>query len=1194
MAERSANFGFLEKHDPIFLDLAAAAERAFAPDPATTVLKLRQLGEAFAQHAAAACGLYTGPQASQLDLLRALEASAVVEGKTRDLFHQLRRAGNRTAHEFTADHRIALDQLRMARQLALWFHRTFGGAAGKQYKPGPFVPPEDPNAKLLAREEEMQRLRTALVEAQEKVAVQEQLAKAEAEVRVAAEEAARKAEAERAEWEQLAASYDLELQQTQAKFATALLEKQKAVEQSGDLQPTVQEQVAAASSQATAALELSESDTRLLIDDQLRLAGWEADSELLRWANGTRPQKGKNMAISEWKTASGPADYVLFVGLTPVAIIEAKKKNKNVPAALEQAKRYSRDYRFEAGQQLAPGAYKYTALDQGHALARDANVDSIDLPFGWFAMEDRGSLLTYKVPLLFSCNGREYHRQVETESGIWFLDARRKTNHPRALIDWYTPEGVLRLLDQDATAADQKLTEEPTDYLGLRDFQLAAIRAAEAAIAAGKRQVLLAMATGTGKTRTTIGLIYRLLKAGRFRRVLFLVDRGALGEQAQNAFKDMRLEANQTFANIFEVKELGDIKPDPSTRVHVATIQGMVRRALWPSDDEERVPVDRYDLIIVDESHRGYNLDKEMTEGEVEMRGFADYVSTYRRVLDHFDAVKVGLTATPALHTRDIFGDPVFTYSYREAVVDGWLIDHEPPVRLMTKLAQKGIHFEQGDEVTILKRGGVKQLALLPDEMDFEVADFNRKVVAPNFTKVVCDVLAEYLDPAGAAKTLIFCVTDSHADSVVDALKAALEKQWGEVDDGVVLKITGSTDKYMEQIRRYRNEKLPSIAVTVDLLTTGIDVPTISNLVFLRRVKSRILYEQMLGRATRLCPEINKEVFRIFDCVDIYKALEDVTDMKPVVTNVNIGFDTLVGELLDPKAQTLPGTEPSRTHADDVLDQLVARLRRSARRYRAIDAPPENLDQLLSSINDLTGYDLNGLATSLANMSPSDARAFFTGKPQLADLILQSFDAMRGFGDTAFLATHTDDLVEVAHGYGEAKKPEDYLEAFGRYVAENKNKIDALRVVLTRPRDLTRAQLKELRLELAAHGYTEAALRTAWRETTNADIAASIIGFIRQRALGSALIPYEDRVDRALQRVLSLQAWSPGQKSWLDRIAKQLKKEVIVDYAAFETGAFKAKGGYKALDKTLDGKLDQVLDAFGDAIWESDERAVSR
>ena len=137
-----------------------------------------------------------------------------------------------------------------------------------------------------------------------------------------------------------------------------------------------------------------------------------------------------------------------------------------------------------------------------------------------------------------------------------------------------------------------------------------------------------------------------------------------------------------------------------------------------------------------------------------------------------------------------------------------------------------------------------------------------------------------HIDPEQDEKTLLFCATDEHADSVVDIFKKELTTKFGSVDDAAVVKITGATDRYLEVIRRYRNERHPNIAVTVDLLTTGIDIPKIANLVFLRRVRSRILYEQMIGRATRLCAEIGKERFRIFDAVDLYSALKDVTDMS--------------------------------------------------------------------------------------------------------------------------------------------------------------------------------------------------------------------------------------------------------------------------------------------------------------------------
>ena len=152
--------------------------------------------------------------------------------------------------------------------------------------------------------------------------------------------------------------------------------------------------------------------------------------------------------------------------------------------------------------------------------------------------------------------------------------------------------------------------------------------------------------------------------------------------------------------------------------------------------------------MVVDECHRGYLLDREMSDAELSFRGQDDYISKYRRVLEYFDAVKIGLTATPALHTTEIFGDPIFTYSYREAVIDGYLIDHEPPVRIETALARGGIVFEKDEQLDLLNtRTGEIDLAHAPDEIRFEVEQFNKQVVTPEFNRVVAEELANHIDP---------------------------------------------------------------------------------------------------------------------------------------------------------------------------------------------------------------------------------------------------------------------------------------------------------------------------------------------------------------------------------------------------------------------------------------------------------------
>lgn len=743
---------------------------------------------------------------------------------------------------------------------------------------------------------------------------------------------------------------------------------------------------------------------------------------------------------------------------------------------------------------------------------------------------------------------------------------RRSQNLSRPLKNWYSPQDLIDTLDQDIESAQRQLEHEGFDYnFGLRPYQQQAIRAVESALAEAARTLLLAMATGTGKTKTSIALVYRLLKTKRFRRILFLVDRTALGEQAENAFKETRMESLQPFADIFDVKELKDAEPDRDTKVHIATIQGMVKRLLYPADDAQVLTAGQYDCIVVDECHRGYLLDREMSETELTFRDLNDYVSKYRRVLDFFDAVKIGLTATPALHTTEIFGAPVFTYSYREAVIDGWLIDHEPPIRIKTALSEEGITWNAGEDIEIFDSvTGQLDLIHASDELHVEVEQFNRRVVTEPFNQVVCEQLAQYIDPELPEKTLIFCVRDSHADIVVDQLKQALTEQYGAVDDDEVVKITGKADKPAELIRRFRNEPSPKIAVTVDLLTTGIDVPPICNLVFIRQVNSRILFEQMLGRATRRCDEIGKEVFRVFDAVNLYENIAPVSTMKPVVANPKLSFEQLVNDLDSVTASNA---------VEEVIDQLVAKLQRKRRHLSETQS---------EAIEQMAGMPVNDIAQHLQDSSPEDAAQWLRDRREIAQML----DRRDGGRAPILVSHHADQLRAIEQGYGEATRPEDYLESFEAFLRDNMNKLPALMVVTQRPRELSREQLKSLRLALDTAGFGEVTLRSAWRDKTNEDIAASIIGFIRQAALGDPLVPYGDRVDRAMKQIKASQAWTPPQRKWLERIGKQLKKEYIVDRDAFDQGAFREQGGFKRINKVFEGKLESILSEIKASLWQ--------
>ena len=429
-----------------------------------------------------------------------------------------------------------------------------------------------------------------------------------------------------------------------------------------------------------------------------------------------------------------------------------------------------------------------------------------------------------------------------------------------------SPTGIMELLEQNISVGNENLQKMSFDLLcdrdglNLRDYQLKAVQAVENAVIAGQKNILLAMATGTGKTRTILGMIYRFLKSGRFRRILFLVDRNSLGEQAQDVFKEVKLEDLMTLEEIYNIKKLEERNFEKETRIQVATVQSMVKRIIY--NEENFIPaVTDYDLIIINEAHRGYILDKEISE----------------------------------------------------------------------------------------------------DELNFDVENFNRQVVNENFNRVILEEISKSIDPDGLGKTLIYAVDDKHADLIVQILKEIYSTKG--VSNEAVMKITGSVGdkrRINEAIRKFKNERYPNIVVTVDLLTTGIDVPQIDKLVFMSRVKSRILFEQMLGRATRLCPEIGKTHFEIYDAVGVYESLEPVSEMRPVVVNPTENFSSLLEKLK---------ISDDDKQIQKQINQIIGKLQRTKNKFSSSDL--ENFKSLSG------GKTPEQFADEVKKLSPQVAKNFY-------------------------------------------------------------------------------------------------------------------------------------------------------------------------------------------------------------------------
>ncbi|MFD1409459.1 type I restriction-modification system endonuclease [Kroppenstedtia eburnea] len=1081
-----SNFSFLTERWPLLADLGEAGERNLHPDPNTTLFKLRLFGEKMARIIYAEEKPAAVEPHNQNERLRVLGREADLPREVISMFHSLRQKGNDAVHEGIGTIQEAKSLLKIAHKLSVWFMQTYGDW---DFRPEPYREPEPrPEPEAIRREIE------------EKYRKEQEQRERELEQKLAAE---------------------LERMRLSTLSHGEMLNRRAQARRAADR------------------LDLTEEETRRIIDEQLAMAGWEADSRRLRYARGARPEKGKNQAIAEWPTACGPADYALFIGLRLVGLVEAKKISKNIPSDLEQAKEYARHVEVQGEEE---------------GITRWGD---------------------YRVPFVFATNGRDYFQQVEEQSGIWYQDLRSRRNRGRALPAWFSPEDLQEKLSQDEEQALERLAEEEFGYLGLRPYQEQAIQAVERGIREGRRELLLAMATGTGKTRTAIGLLYRLIKSKTCRRILFLVDRTALGEQAENAFKESPLENYRTFAQIFELQGLQEKVPHPETKVHIQTVQGMVSR-LFKSGGEAGVPsVGLYDCIIVDEAHRGYKLDKEMGEVELLFRDQKEYISQYRRVLDHFDAVKIGLTATPALHTREIFGDPIFNYTYREAVVDGYLVDHTPPHQLTTRLAKEGIRWQVGESVEVYDedKQSVEKIDRLEDEVNIEVDQFNKAVITRSFNETVLDEVAQHLDLENGKKALIFAASDKHADMVTEILREKLW-EWQEEEERAVLKITSSVHDSLEAIRRFKNEAYPKVAVTVDLLTTGIDVPEICTLVFLRRIKSRVLYEQMLGRATRPCERVGKEFFEIFDPVRLYEALEPFTRMKPATVNPQVSFTQLVAEMREVDDKSVQNR---------YRNTLLGKLNRKQRFFQ---------EQERKEFQNHCGRTVEEMVDWIRNTPPEEVAE----KLEQEAPLLTFLDQRRPQPRRKYISNHPDELLSHRRGYGDAERPEDYLEAFGRFLKENENKLPALRLVCQRPSDLTRESLKELKRELAKAGYRETTLRTAWNEMTNEEIAADIISFIRQRLLKEPLVSHEERVRGAMDKLRRSQQWTVPQKRWLDRIEKVLKQESVLGADAervFNEEPFKDQGGYRRINKIFHGQAQSILNRINQHLFASEKGRTS-
>ncbi|MCB9194848.1 MAG: DEAD/DEAH box helicase family protein [Flavobacteriales bacterium] len=1060
----SSNFSFLFENFSDIAQLGIIAEKNLYSDPPTTISKLRLQLEYIAQRICEYEGI-NDDGLTQNDRLFRLKQEDIIPQRVLDLFHSIRISGNKAVHYNIGSEEEALLRLKQARNASIWFFKSYEDS---DFKEKEFIKPE--------REENVKTI----------------LLKLESEISI------------------LKAENDALISEKQNQYKDETSSAKKARRNQ--------------STQVSENLDISEAETRLIIDDKLYEQGWQ----IIPHKVGLIESELTNHAVEEYPTETGPVDYALFVDGKLLAMLEAKRKSVNPQNVLEQAKRYSKG-----------------------------------------AKNGVGNWNGYRVPFLYATNSEQ----------LFHLDVRNENNRSREIDAFHTPDAIKEKYERDEQWANKWLTENQIVNPYIREYQKNAITELESEIIRGNRKLMVAMATGTGKTFTASNFIYRLLKSGKAKRILFLVDRKSLASQTVRSFssfetpqgnklhKEYEIYSQKFQRSEFEKEDFDNAvlpndyltKPDSSkTFIYVSTIQRMAinlygKNGTFGSNEEDEteeidnsvdIPIHAFDVIIADECHRGY------TSRETNI---------WRNVLNHFDAIKIGLTATPAAHTVAYFGSPVFEYPYEKAVLEGYLVDYDP-ILIHSDVKIKGAFLKEGEMVGVIdSKTGKEEIHYLEDQRDFDTTEIEASITAPDCNRKILQELKVFTDnfeekTGRFPKTLIFAVNDinnlSHSDRLVNLCKDVFQK-----GDDFVKKITGNknVDRPLQRIREFRNRPEPKIVVTVDMLSTGVDIPALECIVFLRPVKSRILWEQMLGRGTRLCEDIHKDRFFVFDCFggDLLRYFKNASKMSEKIKPDTVALKEVI----------------ERIYRNEDRDYNVKRL---VKRMRRIEKTMSG-----EAYQDFAAFIPNGDIGKFADELPNKIVNDFIQTinilrdPGFQDLLINYKRPKKQF----YVGYEVEDNVfsEPLIGYkGDQLKPEDYLKQFATYVSENKAEIDAFKIILERPQQWSTKTLEELKKVLQSNGFPVSKLDEVHKTIYQKELI-DVISMIKHAVNEEEpLLTKFERVDNAISRAFQGHELSEDQQKWVEYLREHLKENLSIDEEDFRLmPVLESHGGWGKFKKVF-------------------------
>jgi len=908
-----------------------------------------------------------------------------------------------------------------------------------------------------------------------------------------------------------------------------------------------------------------EARAREQIDRLLDAAGW-----VLQDKRGLNLGAALGIAIREFPLRSGFADYLLLVDRKMVGVVEAKAVGTPLSGVEPQSRRY--------GENLP------------------------DTPKAW----------RKPLPFLYQSTG------VET----FFANGLDPEPRSRRVFAFHRPETLLEWAKERSTLRARLRAMPPLVTTGLWPAQVEAITNLERSLAEDRPRSLIQMATGSGKTVTAISFIYRLLKFARARRVLFLVDRSNLGRQTLKEFQQyVTPDDGRKFTELYNAQRLTTNSLDPVNRVVITTIQRLYSilsgESEFDPENEERslyelgsalgqqpktvsynprLPIEYFDVIVTDECHRSiYNL--------------------WRQVLEYFDAYLIGLTATPSKQTLGFFNkNLVMEYSRERAVVDGVNVDGQV-YRIRTEITAGGSTVEAGYYVD--KRDKLTRATLwerLDEDLEYRANDLDRSVVAEDQIRTMIRTFKEKLPElfpgrTEVPKTLIFAKDDSHAEDVVRIVR----EEFAKGDDfcqKITYRVTGV--KAEDLIATFRNSYNPRIAVTVDMIATGTDIKPLEVLLFLRQVKSRVLFEQMLGRGTRVInvtdlkavtPDAErKDKFVIVDAVGVVET--EKIDPQTLERKPTVPFEKLV------EAVALGNDEPETlsTLAGRLI-KLEAKLAPHEQRTLQAKAGGKTLRDLASALLDAiepeTQLDL--AISETGNDNPSEGQIAAATERLLREA-LAPFDqpefrkALVEIQKRSYQIidrVSLDQVIEAGFSAVDSEKAKRTVESFQKFIADNRDEITALQILYSQPygqRRLTFAAIKELAEQIAQppFGWTPEGLWQAYaqlerdkvRGVGEKRVLADLVALVRHASQpASELVPFPEQVRARYERWLQAQeeagqTFTYEQRWWLNRIAEYVGVNLSIDLADLNSGEFYKRGGRigatRVFGKALPGLLEEL------------------